>query len=123
MTNKSFAVGDGKYRVVLSCTITNGKGICVTLLSADHPHIGGVALAVPRLKHDNTGLTCDISQICVPGHKDVHAACEVAKIIAVGINETVSVSAGLHIDNACKEDLEQLMKNARDAAENFLQQY
>ena len=120
---KSFTVGSGIYRVSLSYVATRGNGLSVTLLGCNAPHIGGVAVAVPQTKIGGEGLTCDISQICLPGHKDVYAAAQVAKIIALGTNEAVSVSAGLHIDNATKDDIEQLMKNACVAAELFLQRY
>lgn len=120
---KIVRVGEGKFRIELHVVTTKGHGISATLLSSNAPHIGGVVMAIPYQKPNGQGLSCDISQISVPKHKDIYAAVEVAKICALGTGETTCVSAGLHVDNANEEDIQQLIDNAKLAAEIWLARY
>lgn len=117
---KHFEAGQGTHLVSITVELTGGNGICAFLTGGSMPHVGGVAVAVPRKKSSGEGLTCDISQICVPGHKDVYAAAEVAKIIALESGEVTSVTAGMHMDSASKDDIAQLMENARKATKAWL---
>ncbi len=117
---KYFEAGQGAHLVSIAVEVTNGNGICAFLFGGNRPHVGGVAVAVPRKKSSGEDLTCDISQICVPGHKDVYAAAEVARIIALESGEVTSVTAGIHMDNASKDDILQLMENARKATKAWL---
>ena len=117
------SIGEGCFRVELTVVETFGRGACAMLVGGDSPHVGGVAVALPRAKTNRAGITCDISQICLPGHKDVHAASKVADILAKGINEPVSVTAGIHMDGADEEDIAQLLDNAKSCAETWLRQH
>lgn len=76
-------------------------GVCAMLVGGDSPHVGGVAVAVPRKKSSGDDITCDVSQICLPGYKDIYAAADVADALARELNEPVSVTAGIHMDGAC----------------------
>ncbi len=94
--------------------------MCAFLSGGDEPHVGGVAVAVPRSRSNGDGLTCDVSQICVPGHKDVLAAASVATALARGTGEVTSVTAGIHVEGATPEDLERVMGNVRKVADIWL---
>lgn len=116
-------VGQGSMCVVLSVEETGGNGLCVSLFGGDTPHVGGVVLGVPQPRLWQEGLTCDISQICLPAHKDVFAGAEVAKILAVGTGQPVSVTCGVHADNATQDDIAQLVENCRSAARSWLESH
>lgn len=116
----SIEVGEGSLRIRLEVEQTRGCGLCAFLAGGDEPHVGGVAVAVPRLRSSGGGLTCDVSQICVPGHKDVLAAASVATALALGTGEVVSVTAGIHVNDATSEDLERVMANVGEAADLWL---
>jgi len=114
------SVGEGRYRVTLEAHITDGNGLCVFLHGGESSHVGGVALAVPRMKSSHDGLTCDLSQICAPGHKDVSLASQIAQLLAIASNQTVSVTVGIHVDNADPEGIQELVANAHKAAGNLI---
>lgn len=120
---KQIAVGEGSFRVTLGVEGTNGSGVCAFLFGGDTPHVGGVVLGVPQRRLWEDGLTCDISQICLPAHKDVFAGAEVAKILAMGTNQPVAVTCGVHVDNANSEDIAKLLENCRLAAREWLERY
>nr|WP_165047180.1 hypothetical protein [Adlercreutzia sp. ZJ305] len=61
-----------------------------------------------------------MSQICVPGHKDVLAAASVATALALGTGEVASVTAGIHVNDAAPEDIELVMGNVKKAASIWL---
>ena len=115
-----FTVGDSPFTITLRVQETNGRGLNAFVTGGTSPHVGGVALAVPRDRSDGKGLTCDVSQLCVPGHKDVEAAALVAKALALGVHQVVCVTAGIHVDNASGDDIALLMQNALSAVEVYL---
>lgn len=113
---------NGSYTIDLVLHTTGGRGLS-GYLSGGTAHVGGVAYAVPQPKIGGDGLTADISTICGPGHKDVYAAQKVAQRLCVATNEAVCICAGIHIDNATKEEIGQLLFLCLDAADRALQQY
>lgn len=102
---------------------TGGKGLCGFISGGECAHVGGVAYATPRAKSSGEGLTADVSNICGYAHKDVYMAQALAKIIGVATNETVSLTAGVHVDKATAQELEQLQKNCIMVAEEFVKAY
>lgn len=86
-------------------------------------HVGGVAYAVPRPKSSGEGLTADLSTICGPGHKDVYAAQAVAKTLCLATNETVCICAGLHLNHASRAQIEEMMDNCAQAAQQAAEAY
>lgn len=114
-------VGEGSFAVTLGVEGTAGKGLCAFLFGGDSPHVGGVVLGVPQERLWEEGMTCDISQICLPAHKDVYAGAEVARILAMGTNQPVTVTCGVHVDDAGPDDLVKLLGNCRLAAERWLE--
>lgn len=123
METRCIAVGEGGMEVRLSVIETEGRGLCAALLGGDEPHVGGVVLGVPQQRLNQEGLTCDISQICLPGHKDVIAGAEVARILAMGTGQPVSVTCGVHKDDASLADIEQLIGNCKQAACLWVSQF
>lgn len=120
---KLVSAGEKPLVVTIAVEETGGNGLIATVLGGTKPHVGGTAVAVPRQKSSGDGLTADISQICVPGHKDIYMAAEVSKILAVGTGQTASVTAGVHVDGAQVEEIAQLMENARMAARGWVGAY
>ena len=112
--------GQGRHRVFLEVHFTDGRGLCIFLHGGERSHVGGVALAVPREKSSHDGLTTDTSLICAPGHKDVILAADIAKMIAIASNQIVTVTAGVHVDNADADSLQLLTANAQSAARTLI---
>lgn len=123
MMYKEIQAGEGRYKVTLVIHGTEGEGLCGFIYGGTRPHVGGVAYAVPRPRTDGSGITTDISSICGPGHKDVFAAQKVAEHICMATLQTVSICAGIHIDNAKDVEVRQLMKSCFEVAESFVKAY
>ena len=115
--------GEGKYRIRLRVLGTDGNGLVVFLTGGEKPHLGGVSLAaIPRA--DSAELShCDTWDVTLPGHKDKELARYIARQICLATGEPVSVNAGIHIDNASKEDIMSLNRLAEEITEKFIKQY
>ncbi|WP_026891359.1 prenylated flavin chaperone LpdD [Lacrimispora aerotolerans] len=124
MTMITETYGDGKYIVNISVHDTNGSGLAVFVRGGDKPHLGGVALASPGIEmHGRTLSKCDLWTITVPGHKDAELAQRIAKKICIASGEPVSVSLGIHVENATPEEIELICSNVDAGVDVFLQKY
>ena len=115
--------GSEKYKIRLEVLSTNGRGLNIFVTGGDTPHVGAVALAVPSANAATGETTCDINIITAYGHKDRFLAEKVADLVCRQTGEIVSVTAGVHVDNATGDDLRTLIANTMTAAENFLGDY
>ncbi|GAB6107221.1 isopentenyl-diphosphate Delta-isomerase [Fusibacter bizertensis] len=104
-------IGKGKHAITLN-TISCGKDISVSIYGGDIPHIGAVAVAVPRESLSGDGsISSSASVICLSGHKEDDIARKVALRISAAWNCTASVSVGIHIDKAKLIDFIEIEKN------------
>ena len=109
-------IDEGKFKVTLQA-ITSGDDLTVIIGGGVKPHIGSVVIASPN-KSNNVKYTIWTDE----GHKDNTVAEDVATelIKNFDFNKNVVVVAGLHIDNATKEDINRLVKNSNILVENLL---
>ncbi len=116
--------GKGKHVVEVTVHDTDGWGLVVFVRGGEKPHLGGVALASPGGKaHGQKLSSCDLWTITVPGHKDAELAQKIAKKICKASGEPVSVSLGIHVEQAEAKDIELICMNADAAVTAFLQKY
>ncbi|MBQ9007616.1 MAG: hypothetical protein IJ092_14790, partial [Atopobiaceae bacterium] len=88
------------------------------------PHVGGQALASPGCAlHGEQLSRVDLWTATVPGHKDAEAAAAVARELCLATGEPVSVVAGIHVDDATKEEIGLLGANALSAARACVKEY
>jgi len=108
-------IDKGKFKVDLHA-ITLGDDLTV-IIGGGVPHIGSVVIASPN-KSKNVNYTIWTDE----GHKDNVIAEDVATelIKNFDFNKNVVVIAGLHIDNATKEDINRLVKNSNSLVDNLL---
>ncbi len=103
--------------------IRQGADLCVSLSGGDSAHIGAVALAQPRPSlADPQKISASTSVITVCGHKEDRLACEVAEQIAQKINGIVTVSCGIHIDDASQNQIGQIVMIVRKLVTELLRQ-
>lgn len=117
-----FFFGHGRTQVQLHL-FPSGKDWQAVLIGGDRPHIGAVVLAVPRPSLRGTGLSCDCWVSPVTAHKDHLVAQPLAEQLCLACGSTVAVSAGLHVDNASAQELEQFRDNCQaitQEAANYL---
>ena len=95
------SAGSGKYKVWLK-EIKHGNDIVLLLGGGEKPHIGSVVLCEPGKKARTLNRK---------GHFDWMIAKPIAKKFARKTKKPVICVAGIHVDNASKEEIELLKKN------------
>ena len=114
--------GEAPFRVEV---LISGAGNEVQLHigGGEAPHIGGVAVSLPRESLDGSGkASCTTSVYNILGHKDDKLAVMFSEAFCRKFACVAVASAGVHIDGAKPEDLERflnlserLLKRALDA--------
>jgi len=113
--------GEGKFKVE-GTAITTSNGVIVLILGGDEPHIGAVAVAVPRPSLRNqTKVSSTASVYTLIGHKDDEVAKPAAEHLARELEEVVVVIAGIHVKDATGEEIKILMNNSQKIIEKLLE--
>jgi hypothetical protein len=99
--------------------IRSGEDVSVIIKGGERPHIGAVVIARPDKESKKVSYTIwtDI------GHKDDVVAKETATelVKSLSFSKNVVVIAGLHIDNATKEDINRLVKNSSSLVKSLIE--
>ena len=112
--------GEGRY-VVEGTANRTGNGVAVLIVGGEKPHIGAVAIAVPRpsLKgRAKISATCSVYTLL--GHKDDEVAKPAAERLASELREVTVVIAGIHVNNASKKEISTLVGNAEKVVQELL---
>ncbi|QGP92090.1 hypothetical protein MGLY_14460 [Neomoorella glycerini] len=110
----TYIAGRGRYRIFCRVFATR-EGYIVHLMGGTRPHVGAVALGLPRPSLKGNHLSATTSVLTLLGHKDDELARPAAATLAAGLNAPVVVVAGVHIDGASPEELARLEINTRRA--------
>ena len=112
--------GQGQYRVEAR-GILIGNELMVAVYGGTKPHIGAVAIAIPRPSLQDPNITSATSSVfTLVGHKDDVIARRVAEELASSLNRIVVVVAGVHIDDATDTDVERLIAASNECVRSFL---
>jgi len=107
--------GEDRYIINMIAIVTL-DGISLTVTGGEKPHVGAMAMSVPRRTAGEDKLSCDTWVTPRSGHKDDQAAALIARQVCMETRQTTAVVAGIHIDQAQAEEIEQLLENSRQAA-------
>jgi hypothetical protein len=99
------AVQEGRFRLE-ALGASMGPDLLVAVWGGTHPHIGAVALALPRPSLQNKKKTSATSSVLtLLGHKEDVTAKMVSEALAATLKQNVVVTAGIHWDNLGPEDI------------------
>ena len=116
MKKATFSCGRSPYRVKaeVSCI---GSDILVALFGGSKPHIGSVAVALPRESLKNKDVMSATSSVYnFLGHKDGVVAQRLSETLAAKLNRKVVVVAGIHIEGITSKGIEEVVKNCDEIA-------
>jgi len=117
METKLICYGEGTTAVTLELKCV-GKDY-FALLTAGTAHIGATALAVP-CPPNAEGITASVSVLTVPGHRDDIPARNLALLMCKALKRPVTLTVGMHIDQADQNDIITLLNNAEAAVKEFI---
>ena len=102
---RTYERGEGRHHVRLDI-LPMGPDLCMAVYGGDQAHIGAVAMAVPRPSLDDAKRnSATASVLAGVGHKEDLLARKVALDMAAALGVTVSVSCGVHLDDATAEEI------------------
>lgn len=109
----------------ISVVVLNlGLDLSLSISGGDRPHIGAVALAVPRpSSSDPKVISATTSVIAVTGHKEDVIATHVADRLAASLGCIVTVSCGIHFDKINTQILENLQNQIETEIEQIKEWY
>jgi gallate decarboxylase subunit D len=88
-----------------------GPDLLVAVWGGTHPHVGAVALAVPRpsLK-DKKKTSATSSVLTLLGHKEDLTSKMISETLAAALKRNVVVTVGIHWDNLKEEEIQRIVK-------------
>ena len=96
-----------------------GRDLNVTICGGTRYHVGAMALGCARPPKNGVDRSANVSVVPVFEHKDDDVARFAAKYLATRLNCVVAVAAGIHIDSASTDEIEQLMALVKKAVEQL----
>ena len=111
MKRMTFSVGSSPYKVEAEVRLI-GSDLLVVLCGGDKPHIGSIAVALPRPSLKEKKLMSSTSSVYnFLGHKDYVITQRVSELLSSKLNKNVVVVAGIHIDRISERGIEKVVKN------------
>lgn len=107
--NFSITVKEGPF-LLQAMVILVGDDLLVSIWGGTRPHIGAVALALPRpsLK-DKKKTSATSSVLTVLGHKEDQTVKAVSEALSAVFKKNTVVTAGIHWDNLKAEEIKLIM--------------
>lgn len=98
-----------------------GTDVAITLWGGSAPHIGAVAMAIPRpsLK-DKSVMSATSSVLTSPGHLEDGIVKGFSERVSAALNSTVVVSAGMHWDDMSLEDIDSVRLICAELTQRFI---
>lgn len=113
-TYEAYSAIGTRYELI-ACAIECGEDVSVTICGGSRHHVGAVALGMAETEREGKPThSATVSTICALEHRDDEMARWAARFLATRLNCRVSVSVGVHIDDATKEELSILMDGCRE---------
>jgi hypothetical protein len=110
MKRVTVTVKEGRFSLE-ALVVSIGPDLLVTVWGGTHPHIGAVALALPRPSLQNRRKTSATSSVLtLLGHKEDVTAKMVSEALAAALKQNVVVTAGIHWDNLKPEEINTLVQ-------------
>ncbi len=111
------SVGEGRYEVWGEMSLL-GEDVVIQVGGGDAPHIGCVAVAIPRESRKEKNVTSTTSSVFnIVGHKDEVVIRNIAEKVCRSINRVVLCVGGIHVENADQEEIDLLVSNGEELAE------
>lgn len=95
----------GPYQISAEALLL-GDDLVISIWGGPKPHVGAVALAVPRPSLKDATVTSSTSSVLTRlGHKEDEIVKKVSERVSAALNTVVVVSAGIHWDDISQEEI------------------
>lgn len=119
MKRKRFFCGEAPYTLEAEVRLL-GSDLLVILSGGTKPHIGSIAVALPRPSLANEEIVSSTSSVYnFVGHKDHVIAQRIAEELSSRLNRHVVAVAGFHIDEISEEGIARVIENCDGLAQEI----
>lgn len=109
----------GRYQIHATAMLI-GDDLLVAIWGGTKPHIGAVAVALPRPSLADPQITSSTSSVfTLLGHKEDEVVKMVSERLSARLEKNVIVTAGIHWDNLTKEAIEEIVHHCRELADEI----
>ncbi|MGI6553086.1 MAG: hypothetical protein ACOX37_08720 [Bacillota bacterium] len=117
-----FRVSREAGRIQLQAMVLpSAEGLTVAIYGGDKPHVGAVALAVPRPSlMDPAKTSATVSVLTLIGHKDDEIAKPAAEKLAKELEQPVALVAGVHLDNPSQTEIDTVISLAGEIVDEIV---
>jgi len=109
----------GRYQIHATAMLI-GDDLLVAIWGGINPHIGAVAVALPRPSLADPQITSSTSSVfTLLGHKEDEVVKMVSERLSARLEKNVVVTAGIHWDDLPEEAIEEIVHNCRELADEM----
>ena len=109
----------GRYQIHATAMLI-GDDLLVAIWGGTKPHIGAVAVALPRPSLADPQVTSSTSSVfTLLGHKEDEVVKMVSERLSARLEKNVVVTAGIHWDHLPEEAIEEIVHNCRKLADEI----
>jgi hypothetical protein len=109
----------GRYQINATAMLI-GDDLLVAIWGGIKPHIGAVAVALPRPSLADAQITSSTSSVfTLLGHKEDEVVKMVSEHLSARLEKNVVVTAGIHWDDLPEEAIEEIVHNCRELADEM----
>lgn len=120
MNEFKLTCGRGNFRIYIQGRLI-GEDLIISVFGGNRPHIGTVAIALPRQSLKDPERTSATSSIfTLLGHKEDLLAKAFSERLASELNRVVVVTAGIHQDKINEEGITKFLNNCEKACAQIL---
>lgn len=110
--------GEGERYPIHATAMLIGDDLLVAIWGGTKPHIGAVAVALPRPSLADPQITSSTSSVfTLLGHKEDEIVKMVSEHLSARLGKNVVVTAGIHWDNLPAEAIEEIVHNCKELAD------
>jgi len=109
----------GQYQIHATAVLI-GEDLLVAIWGGTKPHIGAVAVALPRPSIADPQITSSTSSVfTLLGHKEDEVVKMVSERLSARLEKNVVVTAGIHWDHLPEEAVQEIVQNCRELADEI----
>ena len=109
----------GRYQIHATAMLI-GDDLLVVIWGGTKPHIGAVAVALPRPSLADPQVTSSTSSVfTMLGHKEDKVVKMVSEHLSGRLEKNVVVTAGIHWDHLPEEAIEEIVQKCRELADEI----
>ena len=109
----------GRYQIHATAMLI-GDDLLVAIWGGIKPHIGAVAVALPRPSLADPQIPSSTSSVfTLLGHKEDEVVKMVSERLSTRLEKNVVVTAGIHWDDLPEEAIEEIVHNCRELADEM----